>query len=103
MKSKAERPRASANRTAGVGVYDMLAAPWTDAGKPGINQKVVRVDHAEGRYLGLIAFEPLIASGLHQHLGVATSYIVQGSLCDYGGTVVRGQMGINLKGATHDA
>jgi hypothetical protein len=40
---------------------------------------------------------------LHQHLGVATSYVVQGSLCDYGGTVVRGQMGINLKGATHDA
>jgi anti-sigma factor ChrR (cupin superfamily) len=97
MKTKAN------GKTAGVGVYDMLATPWTDAGKAGISQKVVRADHAKGRYLGLIAFEPLIASGLHQHLGVATSYFLQGSLCDYAGTAVRGQMGINLKGATHDA
>ncbi len=86
-----------------VGVYDMTAARWTEAGKKGIAQKVVRVDHEKGRYLGLIGFEPLTASGLHQHLGVASSYFLEGSLTDYAGTAVRGQMGINLRGATHDA
>ena len=94
---------AKSRKSSAVGVYDMTAAPWTEAGKKGISQKVVRADHAKGRYLGLVAFEPLVASGLHQHLGVATSYFLQGSLSDYSGTAVRGQVGINLKGATHDA
>jgi anti-sigma factor ChrR (cupin superfamily) len=101
MKSRGKRTKANGN--GGVGVYDMLAAPWTEAGKGGISQKVVRVDHAKGHYLGLVAFDQLVSSGLHQHLGVATSYVVQGSLSDYAGDILRGQMGINLKGATHDA
>jgi len=101
MKRKAKTAKTRGN--GGVGVYDMLAAPWTEAGKAGVAQKVVRVDHAKGHYLGLVAFEPLVSSGLHQHLGVATSYVVQGSLSDYAGDILRGQMGINLKGATHDA
>lgn len=99
----ASAPTIVAKRSAAVGIFDMTAAPWTEAGKKGISQKVVRVDHAKGRYLGLIAFDALTASGLHQHLGVATSYFLEGSLSDYAGTAVRGQMGINLKGATHDA
>lgn len=92
-----------ARKSSSVGVYDMTGAPWTGAGKEGISQKVVRVDHAKGRYLGLVAFEPLVRSGLHQHLGVATSYFLQGALGDYAGSAVRGQAGINLAGATHDA
>jgi ChrR Cupin-like domain len=86
-----------------VGVYDMTTVPWTEAGKKGISQKVVRADHAKGRYLGLIAFDALTRSGLHQHLGTATSYFLSGSLTDYAGTATRGQVGINLAGATHDA
>lgn len=86
-----------------VGIYDMTTVPWTEAGKQGITQKVVRADHTKGRYLGLIGFAALTRSGLHQHLGVATSYFLEGSLSDYAGTAVRGQVGINLAGATHDA
>jgi hypothetical protein len=90
-------------RGSAVGIYDMTAVPWTEAGKKGVSQKIVRADHAKGRYLGLIAFEALTRSGLHQHLGTATSYFLSGSLTDYAGTAVRGQVGINLAGATHDA
>lgn len=99
----AAAPTIVAKRGAPVGVYDMTTAPWVEAGKKGIAQKIVRVDHAKGRYLGLVAFDALVASGLHQHLGVASSYFLEGSLSDYCGTAVRGQVGINLKGATHDA
>jgi anti-sigma factor ChrR (cupin superfamily) len=81
----------------------MTGAPWTGAGKEGITQKVVRVDHGKGHYLGLVAFDPLVASGLHQHQGVATSYVLEGSLTDYAGTIRRGQVGLNFKGSTHDA
>lgn len=92
-----------ARSTARIAAYDMLAAPWLPAGKEGISQKVVHADQARGHYLGLIALEPLVSTGLHQHLGVASSYFMQGSLTDYAGTAVRGQVGINLAGATHDA
>jgi len=99
---KATAPRIAKLGSA-VGIYDMTAVPWTEAGKKGISQKVVRADHAKGRYLGLIAFDAMTRTGLHQHLGTATSYFLSGSLTDYAGTAVRGQVGINLAGATHDA
>lgn len=86
-----------------VSVHDMTAAPWTGAGKDGIQQKVVRVDHKKGHYLGLVAFDALTSSGLHQHQGVAASYFLCGSLTDYAGTACRGQIGLNFKGSTHDA
>ena len=98
-------PRAPAigARSSAISVHDMTTAPWAGAGKAGISQKVVRADHARGRYLGLVAFEPLTRSGLHQHLGTASSCFLEGSLSDYAGSAVRGQVGINLAGATHDA
>lgn len=97
------RAPAVARRGAAISVHDMTTARWHEAGKKGIRQKVVRVDHARGRFLGLVAFEPLTRSGLHQHLGTATSFFLDGSLSDYAGTAVRGDVGINRAGATHDA
>ena len=68
---KAKRKPASKPRR--VSTFDMGALPWTEAGKPGIRQKTVRADRAQGRFLGLVAFDPLATSGLHQHLGPASS------------------------------
>ena len=42
-------------------------------------------------------------SGLHQHQGVATSFILQGGLSDYQGAVHLHEVGINYRGSTHDA
>ncbi len=95
--------RAARRITDKVYVYDMMDAPWTGVGRAGLAQKVVRADRERGRYLGLIGFEPMTRTGLHQHLGTAISYFLDGSLHDYGGVTVQGQAGINLDGATHDA
>lgn len=84
-------------------VYDPAELDWREAGKAGVLQKVVRRDDERGQFLGLIAMEPMVRSGLHQHQGVATSYFVDGGLTDYQGAILTGQAGINLKGATHDA
>lgn len=87
----------------GTYVYDPADIDWRGAGKDGVLQKVVRRDDERGQFLGLIAMEPMVRSGLHQHQGTATSYFLDGGLTDYQGTVGTGQAGINLKGATHDA
>lgn len=86
-----------------VSVHDMTQAPWTEVGKPGLRQKLVRGDPARGEFLGLLAFDALVASGLHQHTGVTTSYILSGSVTDYWGTYGEGTVGINTQGSTHDA
>jgi len=86
-----------------VHVYDAEGLKWQTAGKAGLALKPVREDRDQGRFLGLVAFEPATRSGLHQHLGVATSFILDGGLTDYQGSVRLHEAGINLKGATHDA
>lgn len=87
----------------GVYAFDMESLPWRDTPRGTAREKAVRRDGEAGLFLGLIAFDPLSRSGVHQHLGTATSYFLSGSLTDYQGTTGQGAVGINLAGATHDA
>ncbi len=82
---------------------DATTLDWQVAGKPGLALRPVRFDAQQGLFLGMVGFEPLVRSGTHQHQAVACSYILDGALTDYQTEAVRGQVGINLKGATHDA
>jgi len=75
---------------------------WASAGRAGLKLKMVYGDREQGRFLGLVGFEPMTSSGLHQHLGPAISYFLAGALDDYAGPMRHG-FGINLGGATHDA
>ena len=96
--------RAQSHRLANkVYAYDMLEAPWTETGLAGLRQKIVRIDRERGLFLGMLAFEPMTRTGLHQHQATAISYLLDGSLCDYSGCASAGMAGINLRGATHDA
>jgi hypothetical protein len=96
--------RARSHRSANkVYTYDMLEAPWTDTGLAGLRQKIVRIDREAGLFLGMLAFEPMTRTGLHQHQATAISYFLVGSLCDYSGVASAGMAGVNLRGATHDA
>ena len=96
--------RAQSHRLANkVYAYDMLEDPWTDTGLAGLRQKIVRIDREAGLFLGMLAFEPMTRTGLHQHQATAISYFLDGSLCDYSGVASTGMAGINLRGATHDA
>ena len=107
LSAAATRIRSAMPRPAAVSksvhVYDAEALKWQSAGKSGLALKPVREDRDKGRFLGLVAFEPVTRSGLHQHLGVATSFILDGGLSDYQGAIGLHEAGINLKGATHDA
>ena len=103
MTNLAEPTFAIVPPTTRIFIHDATRAPWIEAGKPGLHHKLVRGDEAKGEFLGLLAFEPLVSSGLHQHTGVATSTMLSGSLTDYWDTYREGVTGINLQGATHDA
>jgi hypothetical protein len=87
----------------GVYVYDMNEIGWLNPGKAGLGLKPVRRDDVKGEFLGLLSFEPMISSGVHQHLGTAISYVLTGGLMDYAGEARAGQAGINFDGSTHDA
>lgn len=97
------RPVASTAPRPVVEVFDMATLPWRDTPEPGLRLKPVRYDDTHGRYLGLVGFAPMARSGLHQHRGVATSFVVDGGLTDYHGSLGLHQAGINPHGATHDA
>ena len=86
-----------------IHVFDASAMPWEAQARPGLRLKTVRIDDDRGEFLGQIAFDPFVRSGLHQHQGVATSFILEGSLTDYMGHVGQNEVGINYKGSTHDA
>ncbi|TFZ06023.1 anti-sigma factor [Ramlibacter henchirensis] len=87
----------------GVYAYDMEALPWRETPRGTAREKAVRRDDEAGLFLGLLAFDPLSRSGVHQHLATATSYFLAGSLTDFQGTTGEGAVGINLAGAAHDA
>jgi hypothetical protein len=84
-------------------VFDARDLPWQDTPEPGLRLKPVRYDDRRGHFLGLVGFAPMTRSGLHQHRGVASSFVVDGGLSDYHGPIGLHQAGINLAGATHDA
>ncbi len=86
-----------------VHVFDMAGTPWQATANPGLWLKPVRHDDANGFYLGLVRFDAGTRSGLHQHQGVATSFVLDGGLTDYHGPVGLHEAGINFKGSTHDA
>lgn len=88
---------------AGVFVTRKEQLRWVDASRPGLRVAAAHEDRASGRFLGLLGFDPLASSGLHQHVDVAFSYVLSGGLTDHAGTTVAGQAGINLPGSTHDA
>ena len=86
-----------------VHVFDASAMPWEETARPGLRLKSIRIDDLRGEFLGQIGFDPYVRSGLHQHQGVATSFILEGGLTDYMGHVNLNEVGINYRGSTHDA
>ncbi|MBN3754330.1 hypothetical protein G3N95_15370 [Paraburkholderia sp. Tr-20389] len=90
-------------RETGVYVFDVSETPWQSVGKGGLAQKIVRRDDRTGHSFGYMSFDTLSRTGVHQHLGTAFSYFLSGSLTDFQGTTVAGQLGVNFAGSTHDA
>ena len=89
--------------SAQIRVFDMSQVPWQATANPGLLLKPVRLDDSQGHFLGLVKFEAFARSGLHQHQGLATSFVIDGGLTDYHGSIKMHEAGLNFKGATHDA
>lgn len=77
----------------------MASLPWQATSSPGLWLKPVRHDDDAGLYLGLVRFDAGTRSGLHQHQGVAASFVVEGGLTDYHGSIGLHHAGINSRGS----
>ena len=86
-----------------IHVFDATPMPWEQQARPGLRMKTIRIDDDRGEFLGLIGFDRFVRSAVHQHQGVASSFILEGGLTDYHGPVHQHEMGINFRGSTHDA
>lgn len=84
-------------------VVDPAVLPWQSTGNPGAYLKAVRQDNESGHFFGLVRVDPFIRTGLHRHLGTASSFVLAGGLTDHYCTIKPTQCGINQPGATHDA
>ena len=78
----------------GVYAYDLELLPWRTTPRGTAREKAVRRDAQAGLFLGLIAFDPMSRSGVHQHRGTASSYFLSGELVDYQCTTRAGAVGI---------
>ena len=98
------RPHAyDRQRNERVHVFDATPMPWEEQARPGLRMKTIRIDDERGEFLGLIGFDRFVRSAVHQHQGVASSFILEGGITDYHGPVHQHEMGINCRGSTHDA
>jgi len=89
-----------ATSTCAVHVFDMGHSAWQATANPGLWLKPVRQDDVQGHYPGLVRFDAGTRSGLHQHQGVATSFVVEGGLTDYHGALRLHEAGINTPTAS---
>ncbi len=87
----------------GIYGYDKRDLVWAGTDKKGMQLAAVRADREHGKFLGYLSFDRFAETGVHQHLGPAFSYFLQGGLADFQGMAREGDMGINLEGATHSA
>ncbi|MEN0002074.1 MAG: hypothetical protein AAF940_14425 [Pseudomonadota bacterium] len=89
----------------GSGIYGFAGRDltWRGTDKKGMQLAPVRADREAGQYLGYLKFDSMAETGLHQHLGPAFSYFLEGGLADFQGFARAGEVGINLAGATHTA
>lgn len=90
------------NTGSGVYAYDMVAAPWVETGKQGVRLKPVRASD-NGDFMGLVQFDAMTPTGIHQHHGPATSLMFSGAIADYQQSYGPGTVSVNLEGTTHDA
>lgn len=86
-----------------VHIVDAQKLPWQETAEPGLRLKRVRYDDKKGEFLGLVGFDSMTRTGLHQHKGVATSFVASGGLTDYHGSFKLHEAGVNFHGSTHDA
>jgi quercetin dioxygenase-like cupin family protein len=87
----------------GIHVIDATRLSWQATAQPGLQLLPIRQDDERGLFLGAVRFAPFTRSGVHQHQGVATSFVIDGGLTDQQGHVGLHVAGINQKGSTHEA
>lgn len=82
---------------------DVAALGWKPTPTPGIDMKILLKDEASGLMTALFRWAPGTALGLHEHVDIEQSYILEGSLVDEEGECTKGNFVWRPKGSRHVA
>jgi anti-sigma factor ChrR (cupin superfamily) len=82
---------------------DVAELPWKPTPCPGIDMKVLVEDPATGLMTALFRWQPGAELGLHEHVEIEQTFVLQGSLVDEEGEVTAGNYVWRPKGNRHVA
>lgn len=82
---------------------DVASLPWKPTPCPGIDMKILLKDEATGMMTALFRWAPGSALGLHEHVEIEQSYVLEGSIVDAEGECKAGDFVWRPKGNRHIA
>lgn len=82
---------------------DVETLPWKPTPCPGIDMKVLVEDPATGLLTALFRWRPGAELGLHEHVEIEQTFVIEGSLVDEEGEVSAGNYVWRPKGNRHIA
>lgn len=82
---------------------DVAALPWKPTPTPGIDMKVLLRDERSGLLTALFRWEPGTELGLHEHVEIEQTYVLEGSIVDEEGEVRAGDYVWRPRGNRHVA
>jgi anti-sigma factor ChrR (cupin superfamily) len=75
--------------------------PWKSTGCPGIDMKVLMEDPDSGLLTALFRWQPGTELPLHEHVEIEQTYVLEGSVVDDEGEVLKGDYVWRPKGNRH--
>jgi anti-sigma factor ChrR (cupin superfamily) len=82
---------------------DVASLPWKPTPTPGIDMKVLLQDKESGLLTALFRWEPGTELGLHEHVEIEQTYVLEGSIVDDEGEVLAGDYVWRPRGNRHVA
>ena len=84
-------------------IVDVEALPWRDTPTPGIRIKVLLEDPQSGLLTALFQWAPGSVLGLHEHVEIEQSFVLEGEFEDDDGVYRKGSFAWRPKGHRHVA
>ncbi len=82
---------------------DVEQLPWKPTGSPGIDIKILLEDKESGLLTALFRWAPGSKLGLHEHVEIEQSYVLEGEFEDGDGVYRKGNFAWRPKGHRHEA
>ncbi|AWB33161.1 cupin domain-containing protein [Orrella marina] len=84
-------------------IVDVQSLPWRTTPSPGVEIKILMQDEQSGLLTALFRWAPGSVLGLHEHVQIEQSYVLEGEFEDDDGVYTEGNFVWRPAGHRHDA